>query len=66
MEERKEVLTAPEVAELLQISLWSVYDMSRRGVIPYFSIGRCKRFLREEIMDWASGQAPKIERVYRL
>lgn len=48
-------MTAPEVAELLRISLWSVYDMTRRGVIPHFSIGRCKRYLYDEIIEWAKG-----------
>lgn len=49
------IMTAPEVAALLRVSLWSVYEMTRRGQIPHFVVGRCKRYRRDEILDWASG-----------
>lgn len=55
-----DVMTAHEVAEYLKISLWSVYDLSRRDEIPYFKIGRCKRFLRSELIEWAT--TPKVKR----
>lgn len=60
---QQEVLTAQEVADLLRISLWSVYDMTRRGLIPHFCIGRCKRYLKSDVMAWAAG--PKVDRLAR-
>lgn len=55
------VLTAREVADLLKISLWSVYDLTRRGELPYFKVGRCNRYLHDELMEWA-----KRDRARRL
>lgn len=55
MLDRPVIMTAPEVAELLRISLWSVYDLSRRNEIPHFSVGRNKRFVKSEILNWAKG-----------
>jgi len=53
--ERPVIMTAPEVAEMLRVSLWSVYDLARRNEIPHFSVGRCKRFIKSEVLDWAKG-----------
>lgn len=55
MSDQPTIMTAPEVAELLRISLWSVYDLSRRNEMPHFSVGRCKRFIKSDILNWARG-----------
>lgn len=54
MEKQPDIMTAPEVAELLRISLWSVYELSRRDEIPHFRVGRCKRFIRADVLAWAA------------
>lgn len=55
MSDNPVILKAPEVAEMLRISLWSVYDLARRKEIPNFSVGRSKRFIKSEVMAWAKG-----------
>ena len=49
---RDEVLTAREVGELLRIPSSTVYDLSRRGILPAHRVGRAWRFVRQEIEDW--------------
>lgn len=56
------ILTAPEVAKLLRISLWSVYDMTRRNIIPHFNVGRNRRYKYDEIMRWARDRGDSGER----
>lgn len=47
-----EVMTAQEVADLLRVSRWSVYEMVKRHDIPFFKIGRSVRFNRADIVEW--------------
>lgn len=46
---RAELLTADEVAELLQLRLSTVQDYARRGLIPSFKLGRFRRFVRADV-----------------
>ena len=48
------LLTAPQVAALLQIPVSSVYAYARRpdNPLPSISIGRHRRFRRDEIDRW--------------
>ena len=39
-----EIVTAAELAELLRISKWTVYELARSGRIPCIKIGRSVRF----------------------
>jgi excisionase family DNA binding protein len=51
---REEVMTAAEVAELLQLPVSTVYYLARRGELPACRLGRAWRFLRpriEELFD---------------
>lgn len=51
---RDEVMTAPEVAELLHMPVSTVYYLARRGDIPARRLGRTWRFVRpriEELLD---------------
>lgn len=41
-----EVMNASDVAKLLQISNWMVYELVRRNEIPHFKVGRNVRFIR--------------------
>jgi excisionase family DNA binding protein len=44
-----DVLTAPEVAELLRVPRSTVEDWARRGVIPSRKVGRRRLYLRPSI-----------------
>ncbi|WP_051276303.1 helix-turn-helix domain-containing protein [Desulfovirgula thermocuniculi] len=47
------VLTAKEVAKLLRVSEWMIYELVRQNKIPYFTIGTRKRFRAKDILEWA-------------
>lgn len=49
-----EVLTVGEAANLFRISRWKLYDLIRKGAVPYFQIGSHKRFLRSALLEWAA------------
>lgn len=51
-----EVLTAAEAAELLRISLRTVYRMCRMGEIPHRRIGESLRFSRRQLLEWLEGR----------
>jgi excisionase family DNA binding protein len=46
---RDEVMTASEVAELLQMPVSTVYYLARRGELPARRLGRTWRFLRPRL-----------------
>lgn len=46
---RDQVMTAGEVAELLQLPVSTVYYLARRGELPASRFGRAWRFLRPRI-----------------
>jgi excisionase family DNA binding protein len=46
---RADLLTAEEVAELLQLRPSTVQDYARRGIIPSFKLGRFRRFVRADV-----------------
>jgi len=48
---RDQVMTASEVAELLQLPVSTVYYLARRGEIPACRLGRAWRFLRPRIEE---------------
>ena len=51
---RDEVMTAPEVAELLPLPVSTVYYLAGRGEIPACRLGRTCRFFRpriDEVLD---------------
>ncbi len=45
------VLTADEVAALLRISRWQVYEMRKTGRLPALSLGRSVRFARRHVLE---------------
>ena len=47
-----EIMTSAEVAILLRVSRWSVYEMVKMRQIPYFKIGRSVRFRHSELIEW--------------
>jgi excisionase family DNA binding protein len=61
-----DILTIPEVAELLRIAEKTVYTLAQRGEIPAFKVGGQWRFSRGAIQVWIddrtrAGQQPGAE-----
>jgi excisionase family DNA binding protein len=44
-----ELLTAPQVATILQMKVSTVEDYARRGVLPSVKVGRHRRFIRSQL-----------------
>ena len=44
-----ELMTAREVAALLQMRLSTVEDYARRGLLPSVKVGRHRRFIRSQL-----------------
>ncbi|WP_338826412.1 hypothetical protein MTBGP_13340 [Moorella thermoacetica] len=52
----RETITAEEVAEIIGVSEWTVYDLARRRVIPHIRVGRRVLFRRSTILTWLEQQ----------
>ena len=50
------MLTLPEVATLLQVSLRTVYRLAQDGCIPAFKVGQAWRFRSGDIQAWIDAQ----------
>ena len=50
----EQILTASQVAELLQVHLRTVYKLARKGLIPGRKFGGGWRFSKDEIMKMIS------------
>ncbi len=46
------LLTAAQVAQLLEVPTSWVYEQSRRGTIPTVTLGRYRRYRRDAIEAW--------------
>ena len=57
--EEKELLTTTEVAKWLKIAESTLRKWVHYGFIPYVKVGRCVRFLREDIDQWLQERAEK-------
>jgi excisionase family DNA binding protein len=44
-----DILTAEEVAQLLQLRPSTVHDMARRGALPSLMLGKHRRFHRDDV-----------------
>jgi excisionase family DNA binding protein len=47
-----ELLTIPEVAELLKISVPTVRRLQQRRLIPFFKVGGSIRFTRGDVLSY--------------
>jgi excisionase family DNA binding protein len=54
-----ELLTVPEVARLLKISVISVRRLQQRRLIPFFKIGGSVRFARSDVVSYLDKQRVK-------
>lgn len=58
----EQILTASQVAELLQVHLRTIYKLARRGLIPGRKFGGGWRFSKEEILKMiSSGRLGSLE-----
>jgi len=48
----KEIIGAREVANYLQLHLFTVHKLARQGRLPAFKVGRDWRFRRSAIDSW--------------
>lgn len=51
-----EILTLPEVAQLLKVNDKTVYSLAQKGVLPAFKVGGQWRFKRVDIDAWIEDQ----------
>ncbi len=55
-----EIMTADQVAELLQVSRDMVYQLATRGELPGRKVGRIWRFSREAIVEFLHGAPESV------
>ncbi len=60
-EDREVLLTAEQLASLLNVKTSTVFELSRRRIdpLPSVSIGRAKRFRRDEVDAWTERQGSR-------
>lgn len=51
-----EILTLPEVAQLLKVAEKTVYSMAQKGHLPAFKVGGQWRFKRVDLDQWIEHQ----------
>jgi excisionase family DNA binding protein len=51
-----EILTLPEVAQLLKVAEKTVYTMAQKGQLPAFKVGGQWRFKRGDLDQWIEQQ----------
>ena len=60
------LLTAADLAELLNVPESWVREHTRSGVIPHLELGRYKRYREEDVLAWldelATGVGPRFRR----
>jgi excisionase family DNA binding protein len=44
-----ELMTAPQIAEVLQVRVSTVEAYARRGLLPSVKLGRHRRFIKSEV-----------------
>jgi excisionase family DNA binding protein len=62
MSSHDEILTIPELAELLKIARKTVYVLVQRGEIPAFKVGGQWRFSRGAINTWIDARSAGMDR----
>lgn len=55
-EQVREVLTAEQVADLLQVSIRTVLQLARDGAVPGHKVGRAWRFCRTDVLACVRGE----------
>jgi excisionase family DNA binding protein len=55
---QEEILSAKEVARLLQCTIQSVYTKCAQGELPHVKMGKSYKFRKLEILNWIKEQKP--------
>lgn len=55
-EAMREILTAEQAADLLQVSLRTVLQLARDGELLGHKVGRAWRFCRSDVLAYAPGE----------
>ena len=63
---RGDVLTAEQVAVILQVRPCTVADWARRGIVPSYKIGKFRSYSKRDISDWVSTQRSRRSNSARL
>ncbi len=50
------IMTIDQTADFLHISRCNVYTLINKEGLPWFPLGRDKRFLADEVLQWAKGR----------
>lgn len=53
-------LTADQVAEILNIPKFRVYELCRKNLIPHVRLGRQVRFLESALREWVAAGGSSI------
>lgn len=56
-----EILTLPEVAQLLKVAEKTVYTMAQFGELPAFKVGGQWRFCRTDLDAWIDAKTRRSE-----
>jgi excisionase family DNA binding protein len=56
-----EILTLPEVAQLLKVAEKTVYTITQRGELPAFKVGGQWRFRRADLDSWIDGKTRRVD-----
>lgn len=57
-----EILTLPEVAQLLKVAEKTVYTMAQKGELPAFKVGGQWRFRRTDLDAWIDAKTRRAGR----
>jgi len=55
-----EILTLPEVAQLLKVAAKTVYTMAQKGELPGFKVGGQWRFRRTDLDAWIDAKTRRF------
>lgn len=61
-ESANRLLTAKEVADMLQMSEEFIHEVARRGDLPCVRLGRYRRFKVDEVTEWVEAKSTKRRR----
>ena len=65
MDKKFEFYTVAEIAALLRLSDWSIYEAVRRGSLPSVRVGRTVRIEVQAFNDWVAAGGMSCEAMER-
>jgi len=52
-------LTIEEVAEMLQVTRTTIYNLKKKG-LPFIKLGKNIRFEQDEVVEWIKGNRQQV------